>query len=480
MTFLGVDLGTSGLRAVVMNAQGEVMGSAQCSYGTSNPHSGWSEQDPALWKVALDQAMGTLRESVEGYEQIQAIAVSGHMHGAVLLDEAGDVLRPCILWNDTRAHHEAAALDAIPQMRDLSGNIVFAGFTAPKLNWVQRHEPQIYAQVAKVLLPAAYMNFHLSAQYVGDLSDASGTSWCDVAQRQWSTELLELGHMRPDQMPHLVEGASIAGTLRPELAARWGLSASVTVAGGAGDNAAAACGIGAIDEGAGFVSLGTSGVVLIARDAYQALPDAAVHTFCHAVPERWYQMGVMLSATNSLNWLGTITGQSPSDLTAALGTQLRPPSDIQFFPYLSGERTPHNDPALRAGFSALSIEHDQRDLTQAVVEGVSFGLKDCLNALRQTGAAPEALYIIGGGAQSRYWVELLATVLNLPLHLPKGAEFGAALGAARLAQAAHLGGHLGHMSMPDVAEVIMPYLALVDRFEAAYERFVDAVQHRKT
>lgn len=479
MTFLGIDLGTSGLRAVVMNDHGDVIGSAQAAYTTAHPHPGWSEQDPRLWITALDQAMDDLRAQVTEYAQIQAIAVSGHMHGAVLLDQEGAVLRPCILWNDTRAHQEANDLDAHSAMRDISGNIVFAGFTAPKLEWVRRVEPENYARVAKVLLPAAYVNYHLTGSYVGDLSDASGTSWCDVAQRQWSPELLRLGHMHHDQMPPLVEGSSTAGQLRADLAAKWGLGQTVIVAGGAGDNAAAACGIGAVQEGAGFVSLGTSGVVLVARDECRPMPETAVHTFCHAVPNRWYQMGVMLSATNSLNWLSAVTGQSPATLTQELGDYLRGPSDIQFFPYLSGERTPHNDPSLRGGFSGLSVEHTRRDMTQAVLEGVSFGLKDCLNALHKTGANPSALYAIGGGAQSLYWLKLLATVFNIPLLLPKGAEFGAALGAARLAQAAYHGDAPIDMPMPDVAQEIHPDQELVPAFEAAHARFVHAVEQRR-
>lgn len=468
MSYLGIDLGTSGLRALLMGQGGEVLGSAEAHYSTAHPHAGWSEQDPALWITALEQAVAHLRRDHPAFADLRGIGVSGHMHGAVLLDASGDVLRPCILWNDTRAHAEAAALDANPVMRAGSGNIVFAGFTAPKLDWVKTHEPKIYAQVAKVLLPAAYLNYYLTGEYVGDLSDAIGTSWCDVHRREWSEDLLTASGMRRDQMPRLVEGGDAAGMLRTELAHSWGVGA-VTVAGGAGDNAAAACGIGAVEEGAGFVSLGTSGVVLIARETCAPMPETAVHTFCHAVGQRWFQMGVMLAATDSLNWLSRIVGATPSELSAELGAALRAPSDIQFHPYLSGERTPHNDASLRGGFAGLSIATTRQDMTQAVLEGVSFGLRDCLEALRQTGADPQELFVIGGGAQSGYWRTLLATILGIPLRVPAGAEFGAALGAARLGQAAVTGAGVSLMSAPQTEETVLPDPALQPRFEVAYQ-----------
>jgi xylulokinase len=256
----------------------------------------------------------------------------------VLIDDQGTPIRPCILWNDTRSHAEAARLDAIPQVRALSGNIVFPGFTAPKLEWVRTHEPDDFARVAKVLLPAGYLNWYLTGDFVANMSDSAGTSWLDVGARDWSDPLLNAGHMRRDQMPRLVEGCAIAGQLRPALARALGLKKPVVVAGGAGDNAAAACGIGALSEGKGLVSLGTSGVLLVARDGYVPAPEAALHTFCHAVPDRWYQMGVMLSATNSLNWLAKISGQTPTQLTQALGDDLEPPGRELFLP-LSFRRT---------------------------------------------------------------------------------------------------------------------------------------------
>jgi xylulokinase len=375
-------------------------------------------------------------------------------------------------------------MDTQPEFRRLSGNIVFSGFTAPKLEWLRAHEPDIHARAAKVLLPAAYLNLYLTGEHVCDMSDASGTAWLDLAARAWSAPLLQGGQMTADQMPKLVEGSAPAGLVRADLAARWGIRTPVAVAGGAGYNAAAACGLGAMDEGAGFVSFGTSGVLLMARRGCHPAPETALHTFCHAVPERWYQMGVMLAATDCLNWLSTITGVPPQSLTTALGDQIAAPGPVQFYPYLSGERTPHNDAAIRGGFCGLDIATTRDDLTRAVLEGVCFGLRDTLEALKQTGGTFTRLYAIGGGSASRYWLSLLATVLNIPLHIPDGREFGAALGAARLGRAAATDTPPKQiMAAAPTSEIIAPVAALTDAFDARYALFrtgygtLDALQN---
>ena len=472
MTYLGIDLGTSGLRALLIGGDGTPIGTSEHHYEVSHPHSGWSEQDPRHWIAALEAAMDDLRAAHPEFATLRGIGVAGHMHGATLLDETGAVLRPCILWNDTRAYAEAAQLDQMAGTRALSGNIVFPGFTAPKLSWVANHESEIFARVAMVLLPAAYLNYYLSGACVADMSDSAGTAWLDVGARDWSDDLLAAGGMRRDQMPDLVEGSAPAGQLRADLAAKWGLEHAVTIAGGAGDNAAAACGIGAVAEGQGFVSLGTSGVVLAARDGYSPAPETAVHTFCHAIPNRWYQMGVMLSATDSLNWLGRITGTAPRDLTAPLGDALQAPTDLRFLPYLSGERTPHNDADIRGSFTGLGTDTTRDDLTRAVLEGVAFGLRDSFDALRATGAKLDQLIAIGGGTGSRYWLKLIATVLGVPLSLPKGGEFGAALGAARLAMAAATGAEAETlMTPPRLGETITPDASLAADFDVAYAKF---------
>lgn len=475
MAFLGIDLGTSGLRALLVDADGGVLGSAERHYPVSNPHPGWAEQDPAHWIDALEGAVAEIRATCPGFAGLRGIGVAGHMHGATLLDAAGQVLRPCILWNDTRSSREAARLDATPGVREVSGNIVFPGFTAPKLLWVEHHEPELFARIDKVLLPVAYLNFHLTGAHVADMSDSAGTSWLDVGKRDWSGALLADGHMRRDQMPRLVEGSDAAGMLRADLVRAWGLQGPVTVAGGAGDNAAAACGIGALDEGQGFVSLGTSGVLLAARSGYHPAPETAVHTFCHAVPGRWYQMGVMLSATDSLNWLSRITGKKPADLTKALGEQPIAPGPVRFLPYLSGERTPHNDADIRGSFTGLSTSTTQEDMTRAVLEGVSFGLRDSLEALKATHAQLDSLIAIGGGTASRYWLRLLATVLDLPLQIPAGGEFGAALGAARLAITATTGQSPETvMTPPSIRDTVDPDPTLRSACDGAHARFVQA------
>ena len=472
MSFLGIDLGTSGLRAMLTDEAGLAIRTVEAAYTTHSPAPGWSEQDPKLWIDALDTVVEELRTTEPHFANLMGIGVAGHMHGATLLNDMGNVLRPCILWNDTRAATEAAALDQNPVFREVSGNIVFPGFTAPKLAWVAKHEPEIFSQTVKVLLPAAYLNYHLTGDYVADLSDSAGTSWLDVSARNWSNTLLSLGGMELSQMPKLVEGCGTAGTLRRDLKRKWGLKQDVVIAGGAGDNAAAACGIGAFKEGQGFVSLGTSGVVLIARDGCYPAPETAVHTFCHALPSRWYQMGVMLSATDSLNWLSKITGQTPAQLTRALPNALRAPSAVKFMPYLSGERTPHNDASVRGGFLNVSIQNDAVDLTQSVLEGVAFGLRDSLEALKQTGALPKTLYAIGGGAKSDYWLKLLATVLQIELQTPEDGDFGPALGAARLAQIASCGSDYNTvMRSPTVSSVVKPDANSIDLFEEAYQDF---------
>lgn len=475
MSYLGIDLGTSGLRALLVNEAGHPIGASEQHYEVSNPKPGWSEQDPADWVAALDGAIQELRQKHQEFQKLAGIGVAGHMHGATLLDAAGEVLRPCILWNDTRADKEATDLDGAANVRDLSGNIVFPGFTAPKLTWLRNHEPVVFAKVAKVLLPAAYLNYHLTGDYVADMSDSAGTSWLDVGKRAWSTRLLEAGQMSADQMPRLVEGSEAAGVLRSDLRKAWGLTDDVVVAGGAGDNAAAACGMGALNQGQAFVSLGTSGVLLAARDGYHPAPATAVHTFCHAVPDRWYQMGVMLSATDNLNWLARISGTNPADLTKGLGNAPNAPGRVRFLPYLSGERTPHNDADIRGAFTGLGTETDRDDMTRAVLEGVAFGLRESFEALAATGAQMDQLFAIGGGAASRYWLRLIATVFDTPLCLPNGREFGAALGAARLGIAAATGADVVEvMTPPEMREIIEPQPDLRAAYSEAYLRFKDA------
>lgn len=471
--FLGIDLGTSGMRALLVDAQGAVIGSAEKGYPVSRPHVGWSEQDPADWVLACRAVLADLKQAHPGrFEAVKGIGISGQMHGATVLGAEGEVLRPCILWNDTRSHAEAAALDAERGVREISGNIVFPGFTAPKLLWLAAHEPEVFSNIYKVLLPKDFLGLWLTGDYVSDMSDSAGTAWLDVGNRTWSDDLLSVSGMRKDQMPRLVEGSEPAGTLRREIATELGLGTDVIVVGGAGDNAAAACGAGALNEGDGFVSLGTSGVLLAAKNSYAPSPASAVHTFCHAIPDTWYQMGVILAATDCLNWLSRTLGASPAELTQGLGHDLAGPGKIQFLPYLSGERTPHNDSAIRGAFLGLDIASGHADLTRAVLEGVGFALRDNLEALKTTGTRFDHLMALGGGAQSRYWVELIATVLNVPVTLPQKGEYGAALGAARLAICGVTGAHPSEvMTKPQTDSVVAPRADLQPSYEAAFEKF---------
>lgn len=471
--FLGLDLGTSGLRATLVGPQGEIVASAEASHPVSHPHPGWSEQDPQSWVAACEAALGRLKQDYpKELAVLRGIGLSGQMHGATLLGADDRVLRPCILWNDTRAHDEAAALDATPGVRETSGNIVFPGFTAPKLMWVKAHEPEIFAKTAKVLLPKDYLRLWLTGGHVSEMSDAAGTAWLDVGARAWSDMLLEAGGMTRAQMPDLVEGSEPSGTLRPELAEAWGVPRGVIVVGGGGDNAAAACGVGALREGDGFVSLGTSGVLLAAKDSFAPAPETAVHTFCHAIPGTWYQMGVILSATDSLNWLAGITGQSAGVLSGELGETISGPGGLRFLPYLSGERTPHNDSAIRGAFVGLDIGAGRAALTQAVMEGVAYALRDNLEALKSTGTRLDRLLAIGGGAASPYWVEMLATLFDLPIDLPEKGDFGAALGAARLAMVGVTGARPEDvMTPPPVARTIAPRSDLTDRYAEGYAAF---------
>ncbi|WOI56339.1 xylulokinase [Palleronia sp. LCG004] len=472
MSYLGIDLGTSGLRALLMGDDGAPIGSAERPCGVSNPRSGWSEQDPAEWIEALEGAVAELAANHLELAGLKGIGVAGHMHGATLLDDADQVIRPCILWNDTRSHEEAAGLDAMEGVRDISGNIVFPGFTAPKLEWVRRNEPENFDRVAKVLLPAAYMNLYLTGEHVTDMSDAAGTAWLDVGERDWSNRLLDASHMRRDQMPRLVEGCAQAGQLRTDLVRKWGIEGGVAVAGGAGDNAAAACGIGARAEGDGFLSLGTSGVLLAARDGYAPVPESALHTFCHALPGLWYQMGVMLSATDNLNWLAKIAGVSPAELTSGLGDEPAAPGRVRFLPYLSGERTPHNDAAIRGSFTGLGTDTGRDELTRAVLEGVAFGLRDSHEALKSAGGHIDRLIAIGGGTRSDYWLRVIANTLDVTVELPAGGEFGAALGAARLGRMATTGESPEDVvKSPEIGLTFEPDANLVPAFDEAYDRF---------
>ncbi|NKK61469.1 xylulokinase [Rhizobium leguminosarum bv. viciae] len=471
--YLGLDLGTSGVKAMLIDGDQKIVGSANGSLDVSRPYSGWSEQEPTHWVRATEEAVAGLKaKHPKELAAVKGIGLSGQMHGATLIDATDKVLRPCILWNDTRSYVEAAALDADPRFRALTGNIVFPGFTAPKLAWVAKHEPDVFGKIAKVLLPKDYLRLWLTGDYISEMSDSAGTSWLDTGKRAWSSELLAATNLSEEQMPALVEGTEQAGKLRSELAAQWGISGDVVVAGGAGDNAASACGMGTVSDGAAFVSLGTSGVLFAANASYLPMPESAVHAFCHALPNTWHQMGVILSATDALNWHSGVTGKSAADLTGEVGETLKSPTGVTFLPYLSGERTPHNDAVIRGAFIGLEHESSRVVLTQAVLEGVAFAIRDNLEALRSAGTGISRVTAIGGGSRSRYWLASIATALGVPVDLPADGDFGAAFGAARLGLIAATGADpIAVCTPPVTAGTIEPVSALSGAYEDAYKRY---------
>lgn len=471
--YLGLDLGTSSVKALLIDETQAIVGSASASLTVERLHPGWSEQDPESWISATRTAIGLLAKS-HGAElsKLRGIGLSGHMHGATAIDEAGKPIRPCILWNDTRSYAQAALLDADPNFRQLTGNIVFPGFTAPKLKWMAAQESDNFARVSKVLLPKDYLRLWLCGEAISEMSDSSGTSWLDVGKRDWSDDLLAATGLERAQMPALVEGSERGGSLRAELAAELGLPAGIPIAGGAGDNAASACGMGTIGDGHAFASLGTSGVLFAANNRYLPNPDSAVHAFCHALPGTWHQMGVILSATDSLNWLSSVTSSKPAQMTADLGETLVAPGSVMFLPYLSGERTPHNDASIRGSFTGLGHESDRAALTRAVVEGVAFAFRDSLAALAQAGTRLERVTAIGGGSRSIYWLEVLATVLGLPVDIPESGDFGAAFGAARLGLiAAENADPFSVCTAPATQRSINPNRDHAAAFDEAYQRY---------
>ncbi|MBS0847884.1 xylulokinase [Citrobacter sp. JGM124] len=438
--YLGIDAGTSEIKTLVLEEDGTIVAIAGVTLTVQRPHPHWSEQDPEAWWQALNQAVGQLRSKVgERWSDIRAIGLSGQMHGAVLLDARGEVLRPCILWNDTRSAEQCVTLTRkAPQLHDVAGNLAMPGFTAPKLLWVAEHEPDIFSRIAHVLLPKDYLRWRMSGEMVGDMSDAAGTLWLDVARRDWSDDLLAACDLRRDMMPSLVEGSQASALLAPSIAAQWGLSDKVIIAGGGGDNAASAVGIGAVNSGDAFISLGTSGVLFAVNDSYRPNPQSAVHTFCHALPNRWHQMSVMLTAASALRWLCQLVGCDESTLMTEveqLTAEQRDHAPL-FLPYLSGERTPHNDPWAEGAFTGLNHATTRAHLGYAVIEGVTFGLADGLRVLNDAGTTLTQCSLVGGGARSPYWAQLIADTLNLLIITHEGGEAGGALGAARLAQLA--------------------------------------------
>ncbi|MBV8096485.1 MAG: xylulokinase [Acetobacteraceae bacterium] len=472
--FIGLDLGTSSIKAILVDREERTIAAASERLAIQRPGPGRSEQDPEAWWQASVACLDRLTAAAPwAMASVTGIGLSGQMHGAVLLDAEGVVLRPAILWNDGRAYAECRELEAaFPALRRVSGNMAMPGFTAPKLLWVRRHEPEFFQAIARVLLPKAYLRWRLSGTFLEDMSDASGTLWLDVAARGWSDEVLAATGLSRAHMPDLVEGTAPAGRLRPELARRWGMASAPILAGGAGDNAASAVGLGAVEPGSAFLSLGTSGVLWVTTDRMRPNPEAAVHAFCHAIPGRWHQMGVILSAGDALAWLASVLGSHEAELLAPLGQGPPTAGRVVFLPYLGGERTPHNNPELRGLFTGLSHATDRTALVQAVLEGVAYAFRDCLMALEAAGTRGAAADVVGGGARSRAWVAILANVLGLPLRRVQDSEAGAAIGAARLGRLAATGEEVTSVCRrPLVIEEIEPDPATTETYAEGYARY---------
>ena len=430
---VGVDVGTTGVKAIALSPDGEVLARAERGYPLSTPQPGWAEQDPGDWWRATEVALAEL--PVEP----ASIGLSGQMHGLVVLNDNDRVLRPAILWNDQRTAAECAEIEervGLARLIELTGNRALTGFTAPKLLWLRRHEPDTYARIRRIALPKDYVRLRLTGEHAIDVADASGTLLFDVAHRAWSGEMLGALDVARDWLPEAHESAAI---------------------GGAGDQAAGAVGVGAIEPGVLSVVLGTSGVVFATLPAYAADPQARLHTFCHAVPGRWHAMGVMLSAGGSLRWLRDTLGGTYDELVVEAERWPPGAEGLLFQPYLAGERTPHADPNARGAFVGLSVRHDRGALVRAVLEGVAYGLRDSLELLRELGVRAETARVSGGGARSGLWLRIVASVLGLPLERTV-AEEGAAYGAALL-------GGVAAGVFSDVGQAVAACIRVRDRIE---------------
>jgi xylulokinase len=420
--FVGIDVGTSATKGIAIDPDGTVLARAEAEYPLSTPKPGWAEQDPEDWWRATETVLPQLREHTG---EPKGIGLSGQMHGLVALDESNRVLRPAILWNDQRTQAECEEIEStigLQNLIELTGNRALTGFTAPKILWLRHNEPDIYARIKRIALPKDYVRLRLTNEHATDVSDASGTLLLDVAKRRWSDEVLTALDIDRDWLPEALESPTVSGHTRDE----------IPVAAGAGDQAAGALGVGVDRPGPLSIALGTSGVVFAALKQFAADPQARVHAFCHAVPQAWHAMGVMLSAAGSLTWLRNVAAPDISydELLAMADAWPAGTENLIFLPYLAGERTPHADPDARGAFAGLSLRHDRGALTRAVLEGVAFGLRDSLDLIAQLGGKPELGRISGGGARSDLWAKITASVLELPLQrvaVDEGAAFGAAI-----------------------------------------------------
>lgn len=474
--YIGIDIGTSAIKAILGDGLSAIIDTHTVPLSISRPQPLWSEQNPEEWVSATYTAIDELaKRNPDAVAKVKAIGLAGQMHGAVTLDKDGQPVRPAILWNDGRCEKQCRDLEAaVALARKITGNIAMPGFTAPKILWLRENEPENYARIAKVLLPKDYVRFVMTGETLSDMSDSAGTLWLDVAKRIWSKEMLAACGLNETHMPTLCEGSDVAGYLKPELATRWGMKERVCFAGGAGDNASGAVGVGVVKEGDAFISLGTSGVYFTGTDSFRACPEKTVHSFCHALPDRWHQMGVILSAASCIASATRFLGAENDAALAGLVTEENYNYDnkVVFLPYLSGERTPHNDPTATGAFVGLTHETSRADLVQSVLEGVAFAFADCQDALEAAGSHCDNIMLIGGGARNPLWGKIIASALNRTVVYVKDGDQGPAFGAMRLARMAHTNEKPEEIALrPETLRIVRPEARLMEKLSTKIELF---------
>lgn len=472
-TYLGLDIGTSATKVVLVDEAQQVLSSGSRHYSVTYPGPGRAEQSPSIWWEAVEGLMGELREQLpEAMARLSGIGLSGQMHGLVLQDENGNVLRPAILWNDARAAGECRELsDRLPALGELTGIGAMPAFWAAKLRWLSRHEPDTLARARHLLLPKDEVRWRMSGERVTDMCDAAGTQLLDQARREWSAEVVAACGIDPAWLPRLVEGSQAAGRLHPELARRWGLPEGVVIAGGAGDVASGALGIGAIHEGDAFLTLGTSSQLFVTTDGYRPAPEKALHAFAHALPGQWFQMAALLNGASPLAWVAGLLGVSIEEALAHAKTYGTAPGSLLFLPYLNGERTPHDNPWARGVLFGLTPTSGIAEVTQAVLAGVGYSLREALEVIEAAGTPIERLAAIGGGTRSDHWLTLIADILGRPVLRYRDSEAGPAYGAARLARLAATGEIPEAVCRaPEIDKVFHPS-AKTARHDAVYARF---------
>ena len=437
--YIGIDLGTSSVKVILIDKNQKILATSNSKLTTQSPKDGYSEQNPQDWiEATFNCFQQILDKKPKEFSNAISIGISGHMHGSTLVDKKGDVIRPCILWNDTRSYQECFEFEKQSfDVRAISGNIAMPGFTAPKINWIKNNELENFKRISKVLLPKDYLRYYLTGEYFSEMSDASGTLWLDINKRKWSNKLLSCSLLEERNMPKLVEGNEATGRLKKNIKNKFNFINDVIVVGGAGDNAAAAVGMGITEQNQSFISLGTSGVFFTPTEKFLSNTKDAVHSFCHCLPNKWHLMSVMLSASNCLDWICSITNTSIVECLQNIETYSEDLNLISnscyFLPYLSGERTPHNDPHIRGSFHSIKTTTDKTNMQYAVIEGVSFGILDGVKSILEVNKVFKDIFIVGGGSKSSFWIKLLASLIQKKLSVCDQSEFSASLGVARLA-----------------------------------------------